>query len=434
MTALDANTALRPYREAQYDLRELLSGLSVLVGEDPAVHLLRYADGSTAPVAPAALMRALVTSFPCMTFASTVGLYLTGDGLKAASALPQAVQLRKQLAIVQQVPLLRGMSVWRAVRNALALLDSSVGLMAKVNGSTMEHVGEGPVPVRNSAIRHLTVARTASTGDASDALEGNSVEALQAGTVSVTGVLDAGDVRTENYNAQALKGQHIGTAEAGSIYFPSSGIASYQPVYVSRPNAIGASAGGSANAPAMFGKLGLEQRPAEEIVLEGGTIHIAVPSLGARTTGHANFAYSIPYTEDGTVLYLPVAKTGSNMQEDKQQLPAPDGMGAMLLWPMWGLVTETLAAGSSVTYETTYQALARPFDGYPVIRVTNHTGSPIAKLAHAWQFGKQGDGRGAVSVLSTVDLPPYSSVTFLFEYDGVKNTAYMYPTRDLHNG
>lgn len=394
MTALDANTALRPYREARYDLKEILSGLSVLTGDDPAVHVFRYADGSTAPMAPAALIHSLVTSLPQLVSLAGDGLHVTGDGIA---------------------------------------LDASLGIAAAVDGDLLEHAGEGPVPVRNSSIGHLTVG-TLTADDASKALAKGDVPSLASSTVTVSRSARAGAVRTVRYSPSAMGTQYIGGLSVQSAYSPSAGQGAYQTLYVSQPNVIGAAAGGPASAPAMFGKLGLAMRPAEGIVLEGKEIRISVPALGARTSGHVTFTHYIPYMGDGTLQYLPVASVGAAMEGEQQVLRAPDGMWAMLLWPMWSLTTGTSRDGNAVSYNTAYRALAGTFDGYPIVHVVNRTGTDLTRVPNAWQFGKRLDGTGSFTVLSTVTIPKFSSVEFLFAYDGGKDTAYMYPTRALPNG
>lgn len=417
MIALDANTALRPYREAQYDLKEILTGLGVLAGDDPAVHLFRYADGSTAPAAPAALVQSLVTSFPCLSFLGAVGLYAAGDSAIVAPVSAEAQQLRQQIDIALQGAPTADMV--QALRNALRQLGA--GLAARVDSTTMEYVGEGPVPIRQSSIGRLTVTGTMVMDDASQLLGKGKAGRLTSSTVLVTGDAKAPSVRVGHYRPSLVGTQRMGDVSVQSLHYPSLGGSSYQAQRVSRPNTVEA----TASMPGVH--------IAEEIVLTGPNAQVVIPVLGARMLGHVDFTYHIPYATEGTVQYLPVASVGATLQGERQLLDVP-GLWALLLWPMWRLTASTSLVGNAVTYATSYTAMVPDVEGYPAVRVTNGTPSDIRKVPHVWQFGKRPDGSGTVTVISTVlDIPALSSIDFFFAYDRASNVACMYPTRTLLN-
>lgn len=389
MIALDANTALMPFRDSEYDLKELAIGLAALVSSDLTIHQFRYADGSVQPMVTAVLLRSIVEYFPRAIIDGTVVLTVTDEGL-----------------LIGRV---RGIA----------------GLQARIEGRLLEYVGGGDaVPIVGGSINKLTVRGLTTIKDASQALEGQTI--VNATAQVVRGFNKAAiSSATVSGNATAREAE-IAYMAIGSLYRSQIGVTT------SSVNKLSGHSAGYESHLAWYDKLGANAVVADYIVLESNTMEIAF--AGTIRTGQvrqAKYAYCIPYAEDGEIRYLAADSITVSLTDNPMTVSAPNGMADFLIWPSWA----TYSVGTLTYYNTYWHArILGGVESFPVVTVRNDSDAPIRDVANAWSFGKQvrdGKEMGSVSVLNRITIPPHSAVEFLFSYDGSLNIAYMSPARAL---
>lgn len=437
MIALDANTALRSFRDAAYDVEELCDKFAALVAGSPAMCLFKYADGSVQPMAPAVLVHGLVASFQYLTIGGTIGIAARDGGIVLENASDQAKQLRFILETVLPVTAPDYVS---ALESALRQLDDAIALQAKIDGEVLVYAGEGSVPIEKSRIQSLSVDETLYAEDVGSVLDGAKLQQASA-TVGRFVNMECDSVETEKLASLGGRHEYV-QLQTSSVQYPAASVpgAAYSTEYASAPNEVFAATRGTEALPAYLGKLGLAPRICEEVRLESGEVKLKWELLsGVQSTGRGTFRYAVPYYENGSVSYLPVASAGVTLTREDPAVSPPEGFESMLLWPAWDTVGSYESGQYSKVYDTTWRARIFSVDDktFPSIRVVNTSDEEIEGVATAWSFSKiVGDGyaRGQVYVLNRVTLPPLSSVEFLFSYNAVLNCAYMFPTRGLENG
>lgn len=389
MIALDANTALMPFRDSEYDLKELAIGLAALVSSDLTIHQFRYADGSVQPMVTATLLRSIVEYFPHAIIDGTVVLTVTDDGL-----------------LIGRV---RGIA----------------GLQARIEGRLLEYVGGGDaVPIVGGIINKLTVRGLTTIKDASQALEGQTVVNA---TTQVVHSLNKATISSATVSGKAaLHEAKVTHVAIGSLYCSQVGATT------SSINKLNGRSAGYEKYLAWYDKLGANAAVADCIVLESNTMEIAF--AGTVRTGQvrqAKYTCCIPYTEDGEIRYIAADSITVSLTDNPMTVSAPNGMTDFLIWPSWA----TYSVGTVSYYNTYWHArILGGVGSFPVVTVRNDSDAPIRDVANVWSFGKQiRDGRemGSVSVLNRITIPPHSAVEFLFSYDGSLNIAYMSPARAL---
>lgn len=434
MIALDANTALRGYREAVYDLGALADGLLAIVSDSPYVYWFKYADGRTQPVPTRALVHRLTGAFPRIVIGSSIALAWHGDALHLEYTSAEADNSRRLLYLLG--PTLG--DAWReAIEKALQLLDAQVGLAARV--SSPEYAGDGIPDVKRSYFKKLTVTGTLSVDDASRLLEGQEVGSLE-GNISSKGEATL-DTATAQMVASLQQGvQRFQDLKVSGMAYPGGAYSLSQ--YVARPNVVPVDTFGSMESPAYFGQTGLEQRLADTIEVSGASVALRYPTARRSATYLWATRYRLPYYEDGVLAYLPAGDVTHQLYDEEKEYAAPAGMGDMLLWPCWALVRGVSNTGVTYTGEayagTTYSGTTYTdyymyaIESNYIVIVKNASEEPIHGIPNAWQFARSG-GRVSATVLNRVTLPPMSSVEFLFSHDGATNAAYMYPLRALED-
>ncbi len=437
MIALDANTALRSFRDAAYDVEELCDKFAVLAASIPAVCLFKYADGSVQPMASATLVHELVTSFQYLTVGGTIGIAARDGGIVLENASAQAKQLRFILGMVLPVA---APDFAAALESALRQLDGAIALQAEIDGSVLVYAGEGSVPIENSHIRTLSVDETLYAEDVGSVLDGAK---LQQASAAAGRFVNMGCDSIEAEKLASLGGRHeYVQLQTSSVWYPAASVpgVAYSTEYTSAPNEVFAATRGTEALPAYLGKLGLAPKVCEEVRLESGEVRLKWELLfSVQSTGRGTFRYAVPYYENGSVSYLPVASAGVTLTKEDPAVSPPEGFGDMLLWPAWDTVGSYESGQYSKVYDTTWRARIFSVDdtAFPSVRVVNTSDEEIEGVATAWSFSKvASDGyvRGQVYVLNRVTLPPLSSVEFLFSYNAALNCAFMFPTRGLENG
>ena len=435
MIALDANTALRSFRDGAYDLVEIATGLNALLSNVPAIHQFKYADGKVQPMAPASLFHDLVTSFPYLTIGSTIGIRLGNGGVVLGCATEQykSLQLLANVILPITAP-----AVVDSVKAVLKQMDEAISLQAVIDGSTAEYVGEGPLPIERCHIGKLIVNGLLTAEDAGTTFEGKSITSLSTqfasmqqgraniNAANVEGVASlAGGMNTEPADIKRLT--------HNSMTFPTDSMAGGISVDTAGSiNELPAFPGGSEAYPMWFGYAGTQPKILNMVRLASGTIKIKFGAVMSYQRGQAQYYYCIPYNDGSGVRYLRVNGIAATLSDSQKLLNAPDGMTDFLIWPSWA----TYASGSNLSYSTFWQArvLTDAASPFPVVAVRNESDDPIKNVAIAWAFNKyisKGYERGSVNVLRRVTLPPRSSVEFLFSYNDKMNVAYMFPMRAL---
>lgn len=434
MIALDANTALRSFRDGAYDLVEIATGLNALLSNVPAIHQFKYADGKVQPMAPASLFHDLVTSFPYLTIGSTIGIRLGNGGVVLGCATEQykALQLMAYVILPITAP-----AVVDSVKAVLKQMDEAISLQALIDG-TAEYVGEGPLPIERCHIGRLTVNGLLTVEDAGTAFEGKKLTSLSAqyatmpqGRASINSVNVEGTATlASGWNTEPADIKRLTT---NSMSFPSNSIAGGLSVDTAGSiNELPAFPGGSEANPMWFGYAGAQPNILNMVRLLSGTIKIKFGAVMSYQRGQAQYYYCIPYNDGSGVRYLRVNGIGATLSDSQKLLNAPEGMTDFLIWPSWA----TYASGSNLSYSTFWQArvLTDATSPFPVVAVRNESDDPIKNVAIAWSFNRyfsKGYERGSVNVLRHVTLPPRSSVEFLFSYNDKMNVAYMFPMRAL---
>lgn len=421
MIALDANTALRPYREAVFDLGALADGLLAIVGGSPYVYWFKYADGRTQPVPTRALVHQLTGAFPRIRLGETVSVVWRSGAVHVEYASAEADDARRLLALLG--PTL-GEAWVRSMKATLAMLDSYTGVAAEIDGSKLEYGGDSTPDIKKGYFKKLTITGSLSVDDASQLLEGQTVGELAGGITS------QGDAILDNASASALSSytwgkQRVGEGAIGRLAFPGATLQATQ--YVAHPNMIRMQTLGTAERPAYFGQLSLTQRLADEIDISSSSMEAVCAALTTAGIAVQSFRYHLPYY-DGTSVSYPVAGTiVHQLLQAEKAYAAPAGMADMLIWPCWALV----GTGPVDHYYYT-DCYMYAFESQYIVRVKNVSDEAVRGIANVWRFSRNGASVQA-SVLNRVTLPPASSVEFLFSYDREANAAYMYPLRALED-
>lgn len=434
MIALDANTALRSFRDGTYDLVEIATGLSALLSNVPAIHQFKYADGKVQPMAPASLFHDLVTSFPYLTIGSTIGVRLGNGGVVLGCAAEQykALQLMAYTILPITAPALVD-----SVKAILKQMNEAISLQALINGNA-EYVGEGPLPIERCHIGKLVVNGLLTAEDAGTAFEGKTLASLstqfanmQQGQASINSVnVEGVATLASGWNTEPADIKRLTT---NSMSFPSDSMAGGVAIDTAGSiNELPAYPGGSEAYPMWFSYAGTQPKILNMVRLSGGTIKIKFGAVMSYQRGQAQYSYCIPYNDGSGVRYLRVNGIAATLSDSQKILNAPDGMTDFLIWPCWA----SYATGSNLSYTTFWQArvLTDATSPFPVVVVRNETDDPIKNVAIAWAFSRymsKGYERGSVNVLRRVTLPPRSSVEFLFSYNDKMNVAYMFPMRAL---
>lgn len=437
MIALDANTALRSFRDAAYDVEELCDKFAVLTANIPAMCLFKYADGSVQPMASAMLVHELVTSFQYLTVGGTIGIAARDGGIVLENASAQAKQLRFILGMVLPVAAPGFVS---ALESTLRQLDGTIALQAEIDGEVLVYAGEGSVPIENSHIRTLSVGETLYAEDVGSVLDGAKLQQASAAAGRFVN-MECDSIEAEKLSSLGGRHEYV-QLQTSSVRYPAASVpgAAYSTEYTSALNEVFTATRGTEALPAYLGKLGLAPRICEEVRLKSDEVKLKWELLsGVQSTGRGTFRYAVPYYENGSVSYLPVASAGVTLTREDPAVSPPEGFEDMLLWPAWDTVGSYESSQYSKVYDTTWRARILSVDDVtlPSIRVVNASDEEIEGVATVWSFGKTvSDGyvRGQVHVLNRVTLPPLSSVEFLFSYNAVLNYAYMFPTRGLENG
>lgn len=403
MIALDANTALRSFHDATYDMAELAKALERLVGSETTTYLLKYADGSVWPTITAALLHQLVEWFP-------------------------------YLALGEDDPLL--LQIADPNLGGLVLSPDGAGLQAYVQGTLLHYEGTGPVPIIGGRIRRLTVRGATSIGDASAALEGKHVAAVDAASVQAQqGFFESANAASFTDSSQfGPTGQDVGELSSQSLAYPASPLGAETLQYVSRPNIVETTA---PSTPTFLNMVGSPQGMefAEAIELNDVNAALRWPTLsGAQRDGECTLTCEVPYAEGGSVRYLPWLHCGVVLKDEVQYTLAPQGFTDLFLWPSWFVRGNNFVTDVVKGLHTALTFNAVQSNSFPIILVKNMTDSPMPGVATAWTFGHYvaGDRElGTVSVRRRVTLPPRCSLEFLFAYDAAKNSAYMFPSRAL---
>ena len=411
MIALDANTALRPFRDIVWDLREFANALPALANDNTLVYI-KYADGRVMPFASASLIHSLFSSFTYLNL-NGVGI-VPGEALKLQNMSEKAQQIRAIL------PTVTDPDFKRALELTLHVLDD-IGLQAEVDGGVLR--GPDVVPITKSHIGTLRVENEVHADDASKGLEGKTL------ITCTGGFLSGNEGRISNVTVNRLENtessQHaFETINVSELHYPVN----TNPLYVSRPNKLPSAMNGTA----FMGTVGLEARVCEKIELTDTMIHLNwAPLHSSQVSGTGVFEYCIPISENGQVTYYPVEGISRNYTDQGSDTLAPYGMNVLLLWPAWeltGTVRNDVYARATST-----QWRAKVIDNspaLPIVVVTNATNKFLTPIANAWKF-EQDNGKGKMTVLNTITIAPYTSVEFLFSYNGQTNAAYMFPSRAL---
>lgn len=395
MIALDANTALRSFYDAQYDIKAILQGLPALLEEGLDVHFFKFADGKAVPVPPASLIHDITAAFESVVVGGAI-----------------TVALREgQLAI----------SIARS---------GYAGLEAHFEGPSLQYKSVGPVPITATRIRKLVVRSVLRAADIS--LDGQALSSLQGYSA-----------RFESWAADAVQAGAVAVAEPSTteaLQVSSQRLGEAD--YVS-PSLVYMLLGKDL-AKYYFGVApDYSPAPAPVIDLKGPGITLARAPLSG-VSGYLQLKYTVPVASGSSVVQYEVASSSTNILggSGTPNVPnLPKGLADMLIWPYWALsgswTQNALTGASDVrTYTNTWSievppvSLNGPFP-YIAVRVRNSTGAAIPRVANAWNFSAVG-GVAKVAVLSRVTLPPYSEVEFLFSYSAAANCGFMFPSRVLN--
>lgn len=275
MIALDASTAVQPFRDLAYDIGELAEKLQELLSEAGYVSF-KYADGSVVSVPSAALVQAMVPSFARLLLGGGLSLEIEGG----------------------------------------ALSIKAIGGDGALEALVSEHVA-GSASISGSHIEELVVSGSLSIRDLSQwaAANGLAGKRLSATRVSGAASARAGSVSTRSaYTSEGLSAKQatLRGEWAASPTSSATGLLS--------PNAIGLYDGSSSIAT--------------EIVLSSGSMSLTVPSRGASSVTVAIHC-SIPYHTAAGWERLEVDSYSVDRGDSTHVEAARGAMTGLLLWPSW---------------------------------------------------------------------------------------------------
>lgn len=366
MIALDASTAVQSFRDGVYDIAELGEKLQALL--DGAGYVsFKYADGSVVSVPAASLVHAMVSTFPRLIVGGRVALEIHGGAL-----------------IVKTV-------------------DSYGALEALVSS----HVADSAT-VKRSHIEELIVSGSLSIRDFSAWAEANGLAGITVSAARVSGVATAEASGVSGDPSTGLSVSVSGEATIGRATF--RGEWATDPMY---------SAAGLV-APNIIGFYSDATLGTTKIVLSSDTMSLEVPRWDGTGSYVSTIRCEIPYHTAAGWEYLEAGSYEAIRGDSSHTEAAEGAMAQFLLWPKWKMEGEYISA-------RTFRVYPGPTSGAaPIVRVENNTPGALS-LPHVWQFAKNSDGTGAVSVLATVKLPPYSCKEFEFRHSADANCGYMYP-------
>lgn len=432
MIALDANTALRSFRDCTYDLSALAQGLISLASGAPATYRFMYADGTVQPMITATLLHALVASFPQLVVGDAVGIVPEGEGaaIKCMTAQYRQLYFAAHHVLPSVSPALAS-----AAMAALRQLDSTVGLQARIDTDVLEYDGTGALPIEKGRIKRLVVTGHTVAENAGAALEGKTIVGITTQRANIAqGTMR--DVTTTRIISGNADGDSIGRLAVGGLQYPAGmfpgGMSYVDTLARSCINELPGHCGGTAAQPAWYAVAGRDPGIAEVVEIDGAAVKIVFGALPLGASGNAQFAYEIPYSDGTGVTYYPVNSIAYTLSNERRTYDAPVGMSDFVIWPAWAAYSE----GNAQSYRTYWQARVLTDAGspFPVIIVRNVTDAPITGVANVWSFStyvSDGHSRGSVSVLNRIAIPPRCSIEFLFSYDSKGNTACMSPVRAL---
>lgn len=366
MIAIDASTAVQSFRDGAYDVAELGGKLQALL-EGAQYVSFKYADGSVVSLPAAALVHAMAPAFARLLIGGQVSLGVEGG----------------------------------------ALLVGPVGSDGALEALVPAHAAER-ASISGSHIVGLTVSGSLSIGDLSDwvAAHGLARKTIVAERIS-------GAVSAEATVASGIPGAGLSAYVNGGA---SLGRATFQGEWATSP----LSSAFGLLTPNTVGLYDDFSQGAVEIRLDSGTMSIR----GASAVTMA-IRCEVPYYGDAGWESLEVDSYNVDRGDASHIEAARGAMSKFLLWPSWKVEGAATPGGSYPT--RAFRVCPGPTsEEGPVIRVENASNGSL-ELPHVWAFTKGSDGKGAVAVVATVKLPPYSCKEFKFHHSASTNYGYMYP-------
>lgn len=366
MIALDASTAIQPFRDGTYDIAEFGEKLQALLENGSGYVVFKYADGSVVSIPSAALVEAMVPYFSHLLVGGSVVLEL-GD------------------------------MFWGDYTLVIRSTNGDGALEAQI--PTHE---AGSATAQGSHIVKLIVSGAFSVKDLSAWAAAHSLAGKPLYADRVSGVSRATAT----------------TSSASSVYV-SGGATLQKATFAGEWDASPISAATGLVSPSTVGFYDDATRGTVEIALNSSSMMLSVPSRDANTVT-TTIRCEIPYHTAAGWEYLEVDSYTVDRGDSPHTEAAKGAMAKFLLWPRWKM------EGSSVTERTFRVYPGGPMTGEaPIIRVRNNTDGTLS-LPRVWSFTKAG-GKGAVAVAATATLPPYSCKEFEFRHSEAANCGYMCP-------
>lgn len=397
---MNANTATRSFRELQFDLRAFLSAMLDICPldstESSAFVEIRWSDGSVDVVPTfAAISRIVGNLYPSLTVGDSARLY------------PSTAQGGDNY------------------RHDLTLFIASSGLSCHI-----EEMGtpQDSLVIVRGIIRNLSAEVVELADD------------IDVSSLKVTGILSAEECTADSVDARSLSydrvyvrdGLDLSRVRFGAcLRFILGGtdisVCTYAP-YMASGDLLGCYR--------ITGRMrySVSVSEATRRVFESSTPHVYVD------------VPTVSFGSDGKPFFDYVPTAGEDMPVDGIT-PFTDAGDAslMLLYPR-----KSVRYGTSVSEAYIRAVAPTDSDADRIVQVCNVTDIPI-RACNAWMFSTEAVGsdaptvggmfsvqavsarRGTVSALNYVELPPYSSIDFLFKFDlaGASLRVYMMPMRHL---
>lgn len=365
MIAIDASTAIQSFRDGAYDVAELGEKLQALLDGAGFVSF-KYADGSVVSVPAASLVHAMGSTFPRLILGGQVTLEA----------------------------------------NATMLMVKTVNGSGTLEALISQHSAY-EATVTKSHIEELVISGNFSIGDLSAWAEANG---LAGKIVTADRISNVTTARVSSVSGTPGLGLSVfvsGKATTGRATFRGEWATdpTYSAAGLVAPNVVGFYSDAS---------------NAVKISLASTDMSLEVPRWDGTGSYVAAIRCEIPYYTAAGWEYLEASSYEVIKEDASHAEPAKGVMTQFLLWPNWKMEGSSAAARTFRVYPGVVSEEA------PIVRVENNTSGTL-QLPHVWQFIKNADGSGAVSVLSTVKLPPQSSKEFEFRHSADANCGYMYP-------
>lgn len=271
-----------------------------------------------------------------------------------------------------------------------------------LEASISEHAAD-EATVSGSHIYSLIVSRSLFIQDFSDWAASNGLAGKRVSVKRVSGTAGAKALAVSTRSAHVTGAANLGGATFRGEW-ASSPISSAAGLI--KPNVVGFYDGSASGAA--------------EIALDSSSMLLNVPSREASSVT-ATIRCELPYCTPAGWEYLEAGSYTVDRGDTPHTEAARGAMPEFLLWPCWQM------GGGSASERTfrVYPGGAMVGEA-PIVRVKNTTNGTLT-VPHVWQFGKNGEGKGTIAVLSYIKLPPYSCKEFEFRHDSVANCGYMYP-------